>query len=406
MHSILVRARLLLVIALLGGVHYAHAQDGHVPVDRVVFDFFGDTLRVDGLNTAYVDFQEPLSAEHIRQFYEQMDRSRYGPVIAAILQYRQEHHSDDWVYYQLIRKTAQFFSPKEVDYHRYTLYKWYFLSRSGYDARLRIAGSQLLFYVWCDENIYDIPYHERDGRKYVCLNYHDYGYIDFRKTTFSDVPIDVPGAKRPFSYKLTHMPGFAPGDYTEKDIEFSYYDVSYKFTVKVNPKVNTILKNYPSTDYQAYFNASLSSETYNSLMPQLRDFVKGMSLRQGVSHLMLFTRNAFPYEADSTRYGKDKRMLPEQTLLLDSSDCEDRAALFFYLVKEIYNLPMIVLLYPDHVSVAVKLDKQVGKPVVYNGEKYTICEPTPQKRNLPIGRVSHKRRAQQYTVAFAYTPAK
>ncbi|MEI2740451.1 MAG: hypothetical protein V9F01_16890 [Chitinophagaceae bacterium] len=72
--------------------------------------------------------------------------------------------------------------------------------------------------------------------------------------------------------------------------------------------------------------------------------------------------------ADSFRQGKTF-MSPEQTLLYEQSDCEDRAALFFCLVKEIYNLPMIVLAYPEHVTIAVKFNKPVGTPIIYNGHK-------------------------------------
>ncbi|MDT9136277.1 hypothetical protein RSW15_24395, partial [Escherichia coli] len=86
----------------------------------------------------------------------------------------------------------------------------------------------------------------------------------------------------------------------------------------------------------------------------------------------------------------------EQTLLYDQSDCEDRAALFFYLVKEIYNLPMLVLSYPQHVTIAVQFDKPVGKTIEYNGRKYTICEPTPQKDDLALGEMLPSLRKTPY----------
>ena len=66
--------------------------------------------------------------------------------------------------------------------------------------------------------------------------------------------------------------------------------------------------------------------------------------------------NKVVYEKSKGIYGKDMRFSPEQTLYSDYSDCEDRAAFFFYLVKEIYNLPMIVLSYPQHVTVAIQFD--------------------------------------------------
>ena len=122
------------------------------------------------------------------------------------------------MYYQLIRKTAQTISPKADNYNRYTLYKWYFLTKSGYDAILSIAGNQILFYVRSEENIYNIPYRIKDGKQYVCLNYHDYGSnIDFEKIKFSEVGLEVPEAWNSFSYKLTQLPKFKQDDYQENN---------------------------------------------------------------------------------------------------------------------------------------------------------------------------------------------
>jgi hypothetical protein len=90
--------------------------------------------------------------------------------------------------------------------------------------------------------------------------------------------------------------------------------------------------------------------------------------------------------------------------LYDQSDCEDRAALFFYLVKEIYDLPMIVLAFPKHVTIAVKFDKPIGKPIIYNGIEYSVCEPTPQKQDLLLGQLLPDLRKMDYQVAYAYTP--
>lgn len=119
---------------------------------------------------------------------------------------------------------------------------------------------------------------------------------------------------------------------------------------------------------------------------------------------MRFTRYAFLFEKDTEIFGNEKRLSPEETLLYEQSDCEDRAALFFYLVKEIYNLPMIVLVYPRHVTIAVQLDKPVGNPIVYKGKKYSICEPTPQKQDLRIGQRIPALSNTPYEIAYAYNP--
>jgi hypothetical protein len=379
------------------------AQDA---VSIIHFDFYGDPVEFEFDAASRIDFTGPLSAESIQIFYKKISVANYAPVINALLAYKEQHKPDDWLYYQLIRKTAQQISPKAENYQRYTLYKWFLLSKSGYDATLAISGDQILFYVQSDENIYNIPYRMRDGKQYVCLNYHDYGNIDFEKTKFSEISIRTPEAQKPFSYKITQLPGFNPGDYIEKDLSFNYYQVDYHFKIKLNPQVKAIFANYPVVDYESYFNIPLSKETYGSLIPALKKNIKGMNTKNGVDYLMRFTRYAFLFESDSENFGKEKRLTPEQTLIYDHSDCEDRAALFFCLVKEIYDLPMVVLSYPKHITIAVKFDKPVGTAIVYKGGKYSVCEPTPQKIDLNLGQQIPALKHETYEVVYAYTPKK
>jgi hypothetical protein len=392
----------ILCWVLLAG-NTMHAEERSV-LQSMSFDFYGDTISISDIDAVPVDYEGVLTAEKIAAFNDSMNNAGFASVIRSLLQYKTARKPDDWLYYQLIRKTAQYFSPKADNYHRYTLYKWYFLTHTGYDATLSIAGDQLLFYVQCDENIFDIPCHKANGKQYVCLNYHDYGSIDLINTRFEKVMVNVPEASHAFSYKLTHLPGFTASDYEEKDLEFSYQDVNYKFRVKLNPNVKNIFANYPVADYELYFNMPMSSETYASLIPQLKENIRKMGTRQGVDYLMRFTRYAFLYQPDHDNFGKEKRLFAEQTLLYDGSDCEDRAALFFCLVKEIYHLPMIVLAYPDHVTIAVKFDKPIGTPIIYNGQRYTICEPTPQKEDVPIGKISKSLANTAYEVAYVYEP--
>jgi len=375
-------------------------------VRNINFDFYGGSIDLQLVSFPFVPYTDSLSGQSIKTFCERINATDYQPVIKTLVSYREEHKLDDWLYYQLIRKTAQQVSPKAENYYRYTLYKWFLLTKSGYDATLSIAGERLLFYVQSDENIYNIPSRIRDGKQYVCLNYHDYGYIDLEKEKFSDVSIPNPDVQRVFSYKITQLPDFNTGDYQEKDLQFNYCHTNYQFKVKLNPQVKTIFANYPVVDYESYFNIPLSKETYTSLIPLLKKNVKGMSTKNGVDYLMRFTREAFLFESDSENFGKEKRLSPEQTLLYEHSDCEDRAALFFYLVKELYNLPMIVLAYPKHVTIAVKFDKPVGNPIVYNGNKYSVCEPTPQRQDLRLGQLLPELRKSSYEIAYEYIPHK
>lgn len=395
----------LYIWLLLGIISIPEAVDAKTAPLQIYFDFYGYNVGIETDSSIIVPYSEIPTTETIQAFYSKMDKGNYLPVITALLKVKEEHKLNDWFFYQLIRRTAQEIAPKVENYPRYTLYKWFFLGKSGYDARLSLSNERLIFFVRSDENVYDIPYYTEDGKQYVCLNIHDYLNPDFQNHKVFPSNVSIPEGQRPFSYKVTQVPDFRPAAYAEKNLAFSYNNETYHFKVKVNPQLQKIFGNYPVVDYESYFNIPLSAATYNSLVPVLKNNIKDMGQKSGVDYLMRFTRNAFLYEDDRKSFGKEKRMSPEQTLLTDYSDCDDRAALFFYLVKEIYDLPMIVLLYPTHVTIAVKFDKPVGKSIVYKGEKYSICEPTPQEVDLDIGQISPQFRNMPYEIAYEYHPA-
>jgi len=369
------------------------------------FEFYDGTFNFELDKASNIAFSDELSQRSVESFYQEISQSKYKTLISRLLEYKEKHQLNDWIYYQLIRKTAQQISPKAENYHRYTLYKWFLLAKSGYDARLGIGKNRLIFYVRNEENINDIPFFMEDGHKYMCLNYHDYGKIEFVKEQIIPAKINVPEAKTSFSYKVTRMPDFKPESYTQKSLNFNYGPRSYNFQVKLNPAVEGIFANYPGVDFETYFNIPLSKETYHSLIPILKENVKGMNQKKGVDYLMRFTRYAFLYENDDDNFGKEKRLSPEQTLLSKYSDCDDRAALFFYLVREIYDLPMIALLYPTHINMAVQFDKPMGSSIIYKGEKYSVCESTPQKQNLKIGQIASNLKKVSYDVVFQYDPS-
>ena len=375
---------------------------------QIGFDYYGDTLRfnIDNFQTILFD-PKNVNEETITAFFVQAQSLHYRPLVNHLLYYKDKNKLDDWFYYQLIRKTAQQICPKQENFELYTLYKWFLLYQSGYDAQLAICGNKLLFYVHSEDNIYDIPFYKKDNKQYVCLNYHDYdSKIDFKTLSFFSIDIPTLEASKSFSYRVTKMPDFDHETYDEKDLKFNYDNKNYTFKVMVNPEVHNIFVNYPVVDYEAYFNIPMSNRTYNSLIPELKKAVKDMSQKKGVDYLMRFARDAFAYQNDQTNFGKEKRLSPEQTLWYSNSDCDDRAALFYNLVKEIYDLPMIVLLYPKHLTIAVQFEKSSGKAIVYKDKKYYVCEPTPQSKDLSIGEIDPKLRHTPYEIAFEYSPSR
>jgi hypothetical protein len=370
------------------------------------FEFWGDTIDLPFDSSILVPYTDSLTAGSVAKFHQNINQARFGILMDGLLAYKREKLLDDWLYYQLLRKVANELAPKSTNYQRYTLYKWFLLVKSGYDATVNIFHNQLLLYVYSNDAVYDIPLYTKNNRQYVCLNMHDYATATQQTpgATLQGINLPEPKAVSPFTYTITRIPQVNRNTYAEKDIHFPYGPTESSIKVMLSTAVSNIFTNYPVVNFEAYFNIPMSGITSKSLLPILKNNTKSMTVEAGVEYLMHFTRYAFLYETDQKNFGKEKRMGPEETLIAASSDCDDRAALFFYLVKELYNLPMITLMFPTHLTIAVQFAHPVGQVVLHKGRAYSICEPTPQAGALAVGNMAPQYQQQPFSVVYAYQP--
>jgi hypothetical protein len=305
--------------------------------------------------------------------------------------------------YQLIRRVAEQINSKYEDYTQYTLTKFALLSAIGFEPLIYTSNEKILLYIKSSDTIYNLPNKRINGKQYVCLNYHDYAFqINFQKEKFYKLFEHLAKEGRDFHYNITYLPSFQRSSYLEKSIAFIYKHKLEKFRVPINTEIQDYFTNYPVTEYRYQFNIPFSEITYNTLIPELKSRVNKLTIEKGVEYLMVFVRDGFEFETDTKLFGREKRLSAEETLISSSSDCEDRSALFFSLVKEVYNLPMAIISYPEHVNVAVLLPKPKGTSVVVENQRFTICEPTPQKIKRGIGWMSKEVSKQPFEIAYVY----
>ena len=373
-----------------------------------------DSIHIEFLGKGYSlpptgqleQFTGDINHAEITKYANTIPSKELDNLCQSLLGIQKKESLDDWLYYQLVRRTAQECIHKKEDYIGYTILKWYILNHTGYEPLLSVSENKLLLYIKSDDIIYNQPLKKIENKQYVCLNYHDYGFnVDFNYEKFSNIT-DLLKEGTPFTFLVKTLPDFAESTYETKELKFQYKKKADQVNIKLNTNLSSYFTNYPVTEYKNQFNIPLSKETYQSLIPALKEKLVNFDKKKGVEYIMYFTRHAFKFESDTEIFGREKRLSPEETLLYDKSDCEDRSALFFLLVKEIYDLPMIVLSSPQHVTVAVKLDKPSKHSILYEGKQYTICEPTPQRRELKVGEEISTIRRQHFTVEFAYDPAK
>jgi hypothetical protein len=90
---------------------------------------------------------------------------------------------------------------------------------------------------------------------------------------------------------------------------------------------------------------------------------------------------SFDYKIDKVQFKDEKIMFAQETLYYDSSDCEDRAILFAYLVKHLFHISVVTIQYNNHMSNALYIPID-GDSIDVNGRRFVIADPTYKNANL------------------------
>jgi hypothetical protein len=163
-----------------------------------------------------------------------------------------------------------------------------------------------------------------------------------------------------------------------RELKFEYRDKKYAFRVPIDRRVIAFMDTYPVTDLQWYFLAATSDGTRTSLARELRAATTGMNEDEALNLLLRFAQTAFAYKTDEDQFGREKYMFVEETLSYPYSDCEDRAVLYAWLVREVLGGEVVGLSYPGHVATAVRVRnmKPGAATVDYEGKRYVVADPT------------------------------
>ena len=146
-----------------------------------------------------------------------------------------------------------------------------------------------------------------------------------------------------------------------------------------NSKNIAFLDDIPLTVFPIYFTSAMTDEAKLALDAKFGDLKRKYLIPQAVDVLLNFVQTAFDYKTDADQFGREKYFYPEESIAYPYCDCEDRSALFGWLVKTYLDLPVIGLEYPNHLATAVCLGKDVnieGDAFMYGGNKFYVCDPT------------------------------
>ena len=155
----------------------------------------------------------------------------------------------------------------------------------------------------------------------------------------------------------------------------------------------------PLTVIPVYCKAPVAPETEAALAQTFSTLSKKYNKVQLVDIILNFVQTAFQYQIDEKQFGREKYFFPEEVIGYPYSDCEDRAALFSWLVKRFTGCEVVGVLYPDHLSTAVYFGETVrvpGKNLTYGGKQFVMCDPT--YPNASIGTIMPKYEGKTYEI--------
>ena len=161
--------------------------------------------------------------------------------------------------------------------------------------------------------------------------------------------------------------------------ELNIAKINDKLELPYNSAHIAYLNDVPMTVFPIYFASPLSIEAQRAFNEKLNDIKQEYTSVQFIDIILNFVQTAFDYKTDDQQFGYEKYFYPEEVIAYPYSDCEDRSALFAWLVTTYTDAKVIGLQYEGHIATAVCFGNDVnisGDAFSYAGKKYYVCDPT------------------------------
>ena len=155
--------------------------------------------------------------------------------------------------------------------------------------------------------------------------------------------------------------------------------INEKIELPYNSAHIAYLDDVPMTIFPIYFASPISIEAQKVFNTKLNEIRQNYTSTQFIDIILNFVQTAFDYKTDDQQFGYEKYFYPEEVIAYPYSDCEDRSALFAWLVTTYTDAKVIGLQYEGHLATAVCFGDDAditGDAFLYAGKKYYVCDPT------------------------------
>lgn len=353
--------------------------------DIIEIDFYGREL-VFEIDPKFQQFRvTSITESNLSEAWTMLSESDASTLIHQADAYKHQLNLNDWALLKLFEKVSDELTATE---NESTTMTWFLMNRSGYNVRIAYSGQSLSLLIPTTTQLYGVKYLVLDGKKFFIhtpLNSNEI-YTYEAPYALADKDLDL------HIYR-TMMLG---NDVVGKDYSFTYEGKEHNYRVAYNRSHVKFYEEYPITDIEVYLNAPVSESLKSTLNGVLKDVLKDKSDAEAVNYLLAMVQKSFEYKTDPEQFGREKFFFPEELFYYPYSDCEDRSALFSYLIREVRGLPVVGLDYPGHLATAVKIDGAQGAYVSVDNEHYVVADPT--YINAPYGLVMPQFKSAQVKI--------
>ncbi|MDR0543307.1 MAG: hypothetical protein LBH19_13995 [Dysgonamonadaceae bacterium] len=333
-----------------------------------VFSFYHTECKVS-LAPGQKIFLPDLSEKSIAEAWVQLTDPQYNSLINDCLQLRSRMDLCDWAYIQLLQTLTEKYYQSTVS-NEAVLLQMYILTQSGYKVRIAKSGNRLALLIPSNQTIYSYTYFNLSGENYYVID------KSLQETTFNIFDRAFPQEQTLSLH--SRPPHFAQANTAVKAFSSAVYP-EIKVSVSTNKNLMDFYNTYPvHSGWELYAAASMSESLKSELYPALRNAIAGKSEAEAANRLINFVQTAFAYQTDDKQFGYERPLFADEIFYYPYSDCEDRSILFSVLVRELLNLEVVLLHYPNHLATAVHFnDNSVsGDYLMINGKKFIVCDPT------------------------------
>lgn len=311
----------------------------------------------------------------VASFWKSASRSSVEPVVKQLESIQQRLNLNGWGYVRVVNMLAE---KATGDRNTAVATTWAVLLKSGADVRVGFSDGVLYLLYSAQEDLYETDYFEFDGTRYYVFDTED---PVNRLTSYAG---DYEGTDSRINVAPNSMPN-AVGTELERQLDFTFQGEQYTVEVPIRESLIQYLDTIPQLDVVRYFRAKPSPRMREYVVKPLQKAVDGRPRAEQINLLLRFVQTAFEYSTDGDQFGYENYLFPEETLFYPASDCEDRAALFAWLVRDILDLEVAVLDYPGHIATALGFDAQDsrrGNLISVDGRNLVVADPTYINANI------------------------